>query len=71
MDFGSALSLLRANRRVARENWNGPGQWIALQMPDSHSKMNLPYLYIKTVSGDLVPWLGSQTDLLASDWKEV
>ena len=33
--------------------------------------MGLPYLYIKTVDGKLVPWLASQTDLLAEDWIEV
>lgn len=70
-DFGMALDSLRDGRRVARKGWNGAGQWIALQRPDEHSKMSLPYLYIKTVSGDLVPWLASQTDLLAQDWMEV
>jgi len=30
--------------------------------------MTLPYIYITTVQGDLVPWLASQTDLLAADW---
>ena len=28
----------------------------------------LPYIMMRTVSGDLVPWLCSQTDLLATDW---
>ncbi len=28
----------------------------------------LPYLMIRTVQGDFVPWLASQTDLLAEDW---
>lgn len=30
----------------------------------------LPYLALRTVSGDVVPWLASQTDLLADDWSE-
>lgn len=47
------------------------GQWIELQRPDAHSKMSLPYLYIRTVQGDLVPWLASQTDMLAEDWNVV
>jgi len=71
MDFGAALDALHAGHRVTRSGWNGPDQWIALQMPDQHSKMTLPYLYIKTVDGQLVPWLGSQTDLLARDWAAV
>lgn len=70
-DFGIALDALRGGRRVARNGWNGKGQWIALQEPNENSKMSLPYLYIRTVGGDLVPWLASQTDLLANDWVEV
>jgi hypothetical protein len=42
--------------------------YLALQVPDANSKMTLPYVYMKTVLGDLVPWLCSQTDLLADDW---
>lgn len=71
MDIGAALQLLRAGRRVTRAGWNGPDQWIALQVPDEHSKMRKPYLYISPVDDELVPWLASQTDILATDWKEV
>lgn len=70
-DFGIALDSLRDGRKVTRKGWNGKNQWVALQRPDEHSKMSLPYLYIRTVGGDLVPWLASQTDLLAQDWMEV
>lgn len=28
----------------------------------------LPYLMFKTAQGDFVPWLASQTDILADDW---
>ncbi len=70
-DFGWALDQLRAGKRVTRAGWNGKGQWIALQVPDEHSKMSLPYLYISTVDGKIVPWLASQTDLLADDWDVV
>ncbi|MBO2461157.1 DUF2829 domain-containing protein [Actinomadura violacea] len=27
-----------------------------------------PYLMMRTVDGDFVPWVASQTDLLATDW---
>ena len=66
--MGMALECLENGNRVSRANWNGPGQYLELQMPDSNSKMTLPYIYIKTVQGDLVPWLASQTDILAVDW---
>lgn len=68
MNFGEAIELLKSGCRVAREGWNGRGMYIELQTPDAHSKMTLPYIYMKTVTGDLVPWLASQTDVLATDW---
>ena len=60
--------ILEPTRRWSRRGWNGPGQFIELQVPDEFSKMTKPYFYITTVQGDLVPWLASQTDLLAEDW---
>ncbi len=66
--FGYALYELKAGQRVARSGWNGKGMYIELQVPDANSKMTLPYIYMKTVQGDLVPWLASQTDLLTEDW---
>lgn len=71
MGFGPALRALRDGCKVHRQGWNGKGMWIHLQRPDAHSKMTLPYLYMRTAQGDLVPWHASQADLLASDWDEV
>lgn len=31
----------------------------------------LPYLMMRTAQGDFVPWLASQTDILANDWEIV
>lgn len=70
-DFGWALDRLRAGDYVQRTGWNGKGMWIALQVPDAHSKMTLPYVYMCTAQGDLVPWLASQADMLATDWQVV
>jgi len=33
--------------------------------------MTLPYIYMFTADQQLVPWLASQTDVLAEDWLEV
>ncbi|MER6809959.1 DUF2829 domain-containing protein [Spirillospora sp. NPDC000708] len=30
-----------------------------------------PYLMMRTVDGDFVPWVASQTDLLATDWATI
>lgn len=67
--IGWAVKELRDGRRVQRVGWNGKDMYLELQTPDSHSKMTLPYVYMKTVQGDLVPWLCSQTDMLATDWQ--
>lgn len=73
MDFGGALQALREGKRVARSGWNGKGMWLALQAPDERSLMTLPYIYIKTapIRDERVPWLASQTDMLATDWTVV
>lgn len=67
-EFGWAIKQMRDGSRVARAGWNGKGMWLALQVPDAHSKMTLPYIYMNTAQGDLVPWLASQTDILSTDW---
>lgn len=66
--FSVALGMLKDGGCVTRMGWNGPNQWLFLQTPDEYSKMTLPYIVIRTVQGDLVPWLASQTDLMADDW---
>lgn len=66
--IGWAVTQLRSGKRVTRTGWNGPGQYLRLHVPSSSSQMSLPYVAITTVQGDHVPWLASQTDLLAPDW---
>ena len=77
MDFGLALKFLKGGHRVYRKGWNGKGIYLELQNPDEHSKMTLPYIYIVTTDlksdnpcapRGVVPWLASQTDMLAEDW---
>jgi len=78
VDFGEALRLLRLGHKLRRAGWNGAGIFIKMQEPDEHSKMTQPYIYIDT-TGLLtenraapigrVPWVASQTDMLAWDWE--
>ena len=76
LTFGEALQLLKDGKKVARRGWNGKGLWLELQTPDAHSKMTLPYLYLnypddaQNTPGARVPWLASQTDVLAEDWHQ-
>ena len=71
MNFGQAIEEMKKGSRVTREGWNGKGMWIALQVPDQHSKMQRPYIYMCPVDGKLVPWVASQSDMLANDWNIV
>lgn len=67
--IGWAVKQMHNGERVRRRGWNGKGMYLELQVPDAHSKMTLPYVYMKTADANLVPWLCSQTDLLATDWE--
>ncbi len=71
LNFSTALNWLKHGKAVQRTGWNGKDMWLALQTPDEHSKMRRPYIYMKPVDGDLVPWVASQSDLLADDWQIV
>lgn len=74
--FGTAIAWLKAGAKVCRSGWNGKGMWIALQLPGPDSEITLPYTYIEYPKGHpaypegcRVPWLASQTDMLAEDWE--
>lgn len=67
--IGWAVKQMHNGQKARRAGWNGKGMWLALQVPDENSKLSLPYIYMSTAQGDLVPWLCSQTDLLATDWE--
>lgn len=69
--IGQAVKEMRNGNKIQRTGWNGKGMYLMLQVPDEHSKMTLPYVYMYTADGNLVPWLCSQTDLLAVDWQVV
>lgn len=84
MDFGQAVRVVKAGIRVCRAGWNGKGMYLILikgeavvecikwrygdPTPNSTLKV-LDSIYMRTVQGDLVPWLASQTDVLAEDWQ--
>ena len=82
-NFSAALELLKDGQRVSRAGWHGKDMHLELQKPDVDSKMTLPYVYMvipcqncaeageKARAFNLVPWLASQTDILAEDWKIV
>lgn len=71
ISFSHALEMLKCDCKITRKGWNGKGMHLEIQRPDGNSKMTLPYIYMKTADGDLVPWLASQTDILSEDWEIV
>lgn len=85
LTFGGAVEALRQGRRVARQGWNGKGMWLALipadqwglgsgiPFDDGHieAPRKLPWIGMRTADNMFVPWLSSQTDVLADDWAEV
>lgn len=86
MSFGDALVMLKAGKKVARAGWNGKGMFLFL-VNGSTFQVNRPPLLgiypegttinyhahvdMKTADDKVVPWLCSQTDMLAEDWQVV
>lgn len=84
MTFSEALERLKQGDRVARAGWNGKGMFLYL-VPGSTFNVNRPpilgiyeegteityrpHIDMKTVDGSCVPWVASQTDVLADDWE--
>jgi hypothetical protein len=75
LDFGEALRFCKNGYAIQRKGWNGKGLTVLYQEPTPESKMTLPYLFMEYPlnhpvypDGCRVPWLASQTDLLANDW---
>ena len=86
MDFSEALHRLKCGDRVARSGWNGKGMFVFLVTGSNFRVNRKPLLGIypegteisyrshidmKTADGSVVPWVASQTDLLATDWETV
>ncbi|AFU45647.1 hypothetical protein C380_09735 [Acidovorax sp. KKS102] len=83
MTFGLAIEAMKMGKRVARAGWNGKGMWLGLVQgyeynPDDGRAtvyalgcQKLPWIGMKTADGCFVPWLASQTDMLAEDWAVV
>lgn len=76
MTFGLAVEALKAGHKVARAGWNGKGMWLAMVNSRQYDVANgiakgtelLPWIGMKTADNKFVPWLASQTDVLAEDW---
>lgn len=81
MNFCEALELLKRGKKVARKGWNGKGMFLYYVPADSYASSTEiakeefgatveygAYVAMKTAQGNVIPWLASQTDMLANDW---
>jgi len=77
MTFGDALVMLKVGKRVTRAGWNGKGMWLVLIKHYEYEVESYmlfdgasldPFIAMRTANQSLVPWLASQTDMLAEDW---
>lgn len=86
MSFGLAIEAAKKGHKIQREGWNGKGMFVyhipvgryparteaAKSIAAGDGKVSYgAYLAIKTVSGEVIPWLASQADMLADDWRIV
>ena len=84
MCFSNALLCIKRGKSVARVGWNGKGMGVALVKASQEPWPKLVYfdgnndgsplsdfIAMKTATGQVVPWLASQSDLLAEDWIEL
>ena len=83
MNFGQAIEVLKTGNKVTRVGWNGKDMFLFL-VQGSRFKVNRPpllgiypegteinyrpHIDMKTVNGEIVPWVASQSDLLEEDW---
>ena len=81
--FSMALEHIKAGHRVARSGWNGKDMFIFLVQGSRFEVNREPlasilgmgsmvnyhgHVDMRTADGSIVPWLCSQTDMLAEDW---
>lgn len=86
MSFSHALEMIKRGLRVQRSGWNGKNMFIFLVNGSTFTVNREPLLSIlgegtevkyhghvdmRTADGMIVPWLCSQTDMLAEDWQLV
>lgn len=86
MSFGLAIEAAKKGAKITRRGWNGKGMFLyyvpegrypartdaAKSIAAEDGKVDYgAYIAIKTAKGNVVPWLASQTDMLADDWEVV
>lgn len=65
---GKGMWLALANTETLNAGYLRQFGVLDLREQDAHLKV-LPFIVLRTADDGLVPWLASQTDLLAEDWE--
>jgi hypothetical protein len=65
MDFGTAMKLMFAGKKIRRIVWTDQGKWVELDLPRPNSYTQRPYLFQRT------NWRPTEADFEASDWEQV
>ena len=83
LTFGIAVESAKRGFKIARAGWNGKGMFVFFVPGSTFEVSRAPLLGIypkgteinyhghldmRTADGMVVPWLASQTDVLAEDW---
>jgi hypothetical protein len=71
MPFGHAVECLKEDYKVERAGWNGKGMWLRYVSKSPLMPSHRAFIEMKTVDDEYVPWVASQTDILADDWRIV
>ncbi len=80
LTFSQALTHIKNGVKMQRVGWNGKGMYLiyfspvangleSLNINGIEEKPLLPFILMKTADNMYVPWLASQTDILANDWQ--
>jgi hypothetical protein len=67
LGFDFVILALKAGKSVRKKAW-APDVFLTLQVPDDHSKMTAPYIFVTSRFGR-VPWIGTQIEQLSNDWE--
>jgi len=76
LTFGQAVEALKDGKKVTRAGWNGKAMYlifVAATRYELDAILGLdqelrPFIGMVTADNTFVPWLASQTDILAEDW---
>jgi hypothetical protein len=79
MTFGLAIEAIKKGLHVQRKGWSGKNMWLVLVKSSNYTVDYVrsgsceicPWIGVKTADDKFIPWLASQSDMLAEDWQVI